>query len=70
LFTAASTKPNFGSEFFNVANDFSIAMRLRGRLKRCGECSSRNHALQRVRCFSSDEIGVVTLAQRRENDSL
>jgi hypothetical protein len=37
---------------------------------RCGECSPQTQVLEHLHCLNSDEVRVVTFAQRRENDSL
>jgi len=57
---------------FPPRNEFSISMRLRGRLQfpRPRKRLPRSYVLQRVHCFSSNKVRVVTFAQRRENDSV
>jgi hypothetical protein len=59
---------------FQPRTKFSISMRLRTRLQfpryDTENCSPQQRGLQRLRCFNFNEVHVVTLAQRRENDSL
>ena len=61
----------FDSEIFSRA--MTVSMRLCAitiSTIRHGEHLPGNHALQRVHCFNSNEVRVVTFAQRRGNDSL
>jgi len=67
----SDTKP-FRFRNFPPRNEFTILMRSRRRLQfpRHRECLPRSYLLQRVHCFNSNKVRVVTFAQRRENDSV
>jgi hypothetical protein len=63
----------FDSEIFSRAMNFyldRLARAIAISPTRHRECSPRNHALQRMHCFNSNEVRVVTFAQRWGNDSL